>query len=61
MAVTQECAAILAIMKDAGHFESKLLGVELDGLVEIPGDHAGMLQISGECGHGFAHDGSPLK
>lgn len=26
---------------------------ELDGLVEIPGNHAGMLQIGGECGHGL--------
>ena len=26
---------------------------ELDGLVEIPGNHAGMLQIDGECGHGL--------
>ena len=26
---------------------------ELDDLVEIPGNHAGMLQIGGECGHGL--------
>ena len=43
-------------MEDASDLKAELLGVEGDGLVQILGDHAGMLEISGECGHGLAHD-----
>ena len=56
MPVAQERATVVAVMEQSGEFKSELFRVERDGFVQIPGDHAGMLQIGGEGGHGFGHD-----
>ena len=45
MAQAQEGAAVLPVGVDADQLEPEFVGVEVDGLVQIAGDHARVLQI----------------
>lgn len=53
--VAQESTTVLAVHKQSGGFKTHNLAVKLDGLVQILGGHAGMLEIGGECGHWLGH------
>ena len=56
MPQTQEGAAVLPVGVDADQLEPEFVGVEVDGLVQVTGDHARVLQVLGIVRH-WSHDG----
>ena len=56
MAQTQKGAAVLSVGVDADQLEPEFVGVEVDGLVQIAGNHARVLQILDVVRH-WSHDG----